>query len=111
MSFTDAEWQRLEAAFPQGVCDWSKPGVGQEQTPLRWATFATGPGGTTLGAAPRSASGAAAAAAEPAVLSGGTRRSAPGELPATGVGTAASAMLGVSGLALAAVVRRVLRRT
>ena len=26
--FTDSEWTRLEAAFPDGVCDWSQPGVG-----------------------------------------------------------------------------------
>lgn len=27
--FTDAEWARLVATFPTGVCDWSEPGRGQ----------------------------------------------------------------------------------
>jgi uncharacterized tannase-like protein DUF6351 len=38
---------RLNAVFPGGVCDWSKPGVGQEEaiSPL---TFVDGPGGHPL---------------------------------------------------------------
>jgi len=24
------EWDRLEVIFPEGVCDWSRPGIGQE---------------------------------------------------------------------------------
>jgi hypothetical protein len=28
-SFTDAQKARMRAAFPTGVCDFSKPGVGQ----------------------------------------------------------------------------------
>lgn len=28
-TFTDPEWARLQATFPQGVCDWAKPGVAQ----------------------------------------------------------------------------------
>ena len=44
---------RLQAVFPQGVCDWSKPGVGQ-QAPVSPLTFATGPGGQPMAAAPRS---------------------------------------------------------
>jgi hypothetical protein len=49
--FTDAQWGRLQAAFPDGVCDWDKPGVGQQpaQGPL---TFVEGPGGEPLPAAP-----------------------------------------------------------
>ncbi|TFZ06872.1 hypothetical protein EZ313_09705 [Ramlibacter henchirensis] len=49
--FTPAQWARLAAVFPGGVCDWSKPGVGQQVavTPL---TFKAGPGGAPLGAAP-----------------------------------------------------------
>ena len=27
--FTDAQWRRLQAVVPSGVCDWSQPGVGQ----------------------------------------------------------------------------------
>ena len=29
VAFSATEWQRLQSIFPQGVCDWSKPGVGQ----------------------------------------------------------------------------------
>jgi hypothetical protein len=44
---------RLKNVFPDGVCDWSKPGVGQQQavSPL---DFTTGPGGMPLPAAPAS---------------------------------------------------------
>jgi hypothetical protein len=50
-TFTDLQWTRLNAVFAEGVCDWSKPGVGQQpaQSPL---TFVGGPGGVPLPAAP-----------------------------------------------------------
>ena len=43
---------RLNAVFPGGVCDWTKPGVGQQKaiSPL---TFAAGPGGQPLPPAPK----------------------------------------------------------
>ncbi len=43
--------ERLNAVFPGGVCDWTKPGVGQQEaiSPL---TFAAGPGGQPLPPAP-----------------------------------------------------------
>ena len=46
-TFTTSQWARLSAAFAGGVCDWSKPGVGQQDaiSPL---TFAAGPGGVPL---------------------------------------------------------------
>ncbi|MGH2794254.1 MAG: DUF6351 family protein [Actinomycetota bacterium] len=110
VAFSDAQWTRLEGAFPTGVCDWSKPGVGQRPG-IPWATFANGPGGSPLSAAPASSPVTGAAAfGEAAVLSEGVRRGAPAELPATGVGSAGSALLGAAGLTLAAVFRRVLRR-
>ncbi|HEX9711650.1 MAG TPA: DUF6351 family protein [Actinomycetota bacterium] len=47
------QWERLRANFPDGVCDFSRPGIGQ--VPVEpWTTFAGGPGGTQLGPAPRS---------------------------------------------------------
>ena len=52
-AFTDAQWARLQAVFADGVCDWSKPGVGQ-QTAVSPLTFKAGPGGQPLGAAPSS---------------------------------------------------------
>jgi hypothetical protein len=51
--FTDAQWERLRAAFPDGVCDPSRPGVG-ERAGVPWTTYADGPGGRALGPAPRS---------------------------------------------------------
>jgi Tannase-like family of unknown function (DUF6351) len=36
--FTPAQWQELESAFPAGVCDYSKPGVGQGPT-TPWMTY------------------------------------------------------------------------
>ena len=54
--FTSDQLARLHAAFPDGVCDWTKPGLGQQpaQSPL---TFANGPGGHPLPPAPRSHGG------------------------------------------------------
>ncbi|MGZ6124729.1 MAG: DUF6351 family protein, partial [Myxococcales bacterium] len=50
-TFSGAQLARLHAAFPGGVCDWSKPGVGQQEaiSPL---TFVAGPGGQPLPPAP-----------------------------------------------------------
>lgn len=52
-TFTAEQLTRLYATFPDGVCDWSKPGVGQQpaKSPL---SFAAGPGGRPLGRAPTS---------------------------------------------------------
>ena len=53
VTFSAAQQARLSATFPGGVCDWSKPGVGQQDavSPL---TFTAGPGGVQLPAAPQS---------------------------------------------------------
>ncbi|TDO56107.1 hypothetical protein EV651_113133 [Kribbella sp. VKM Ac-2571] len=37
--FTDAQWRRLLAIFPGGVCDWSQPGIGQQPLAGTWLTF------------------------------------------------------------------------
>jgi len=42
---------RLRAVFPDGVCDWSRPGVGQ-QTAASPLDFRAGPGGVPFGPAP-----------------------------------------------------------
>jgi hypothetical protein len=51
VAFTVSQLARLQAVFPGGVCDWSKPGVGQQPavSPL---DFAEGPGGVPLPPAP-----------------------------------------------------------
>lgn len=35
----DAQWSRLEAVFPQGVCDFSRPGVGYERLSATWLRY------------------------------------------------------------------------
>ena len=41
----------MEEAFPGGVCDWTLPSVGYTPA-VPWLSFADGPGGRPLGAAP-----------------------------------------------------------
>ncbi len=53
IQFSDAQWAALEAVFPDGVCDYSEPGVGSGPT-IPWLTYAAGPGGVPLGEPPRS---------------------------------------------------------
>ena len=53
ITFTDAQWLRLQALFAEGVCDYQQPGVAQ-QPALPWLTFSAGPGGKALPDAPRS---------------------------------------------------------
>jgi hypothetical protein len=59
VTFTNAEWAELEATFPNGVCDYSKPGVSQRPT-LSWLTYQTASGkviygGRAMGSPPASA--------------------------------------------------------
>jgi hypothetical protein len=55
--FTDDQWSRMEAEFPSGVCDYSKPGIGQQDT-IAWQAYARPDGsviygGKSLGDAPK----------------------------------------------------------
>jgi pimeloyl-ACP methyl ester carboxylesterase len=52
IQFTAAQWTALQATFPKGVCDYTKPGVGQQPT-VAWSTYDF-TGGRPLGAAPTS---------------------------------------------------------
>jgi hypothetical protein len=38
VSFSDAQWSRLEEVFRDGVCDYSRPGVSQ-QGAIAWLTY------------------------------------------------------------------------
>lgn len=49
--FTDAEWATMQKTFASGVCDYSKPSIGQQMT-VPWLNYAAGPGGVPMGAAP-----------------------------------------------------------
>jgi uncharacterized tannase-like protein DUF6351 len=50
---TDADLATLKQTFPRGVCDYKKPGVGQQHS-VPWMTYEDGPGGKPLGPAPAS---------------------------------------------------------
>lgn len=43
-----AQFTRLQAVFPDGVCDWTKPGVGQQAQLASPVSFQSGPSGTPL---------------------------------------------------------------
>lgn len=56
VAFSADQWTRLQSAFPNGVCDWSKPGINQTGA-IPWQTYqdSTGNvvyGGKGLGPAP-----------------------------------------------------------
>jgi Tannase-like family of unknown function (DUF6351) len=53
VAFSDAQWSELQAAFPNGVCNYGAPGVNQGRN-ATWVSYAAGPGGVPLGAAPAS---------------------------------------------------------
>jgi hypothetical protein len=58
VTFTDDQWAALRRAFPNGVCDWSKPGVGTTRN-VAWLTYQDADGhviygGRPMGPAPRS---------------------------------------------------------
>ncbi len=50
-TFTPSQWTRLAKVFASGVCNWTKPGVGQ-QTAVSPLTFKAGPNGAALPPAP-----------------------------------------------------------
>ena len=52
-TFSGNQQSRLQAVFSTGVCDYTKPGIGQ-QAPVTPRTYVGGPGGVPLPAAPQS---------------------------------------------------------
>jgi Tannase-like family of unknown function (DUF6351) len=57
-AFTDPQWAQMQSIFPNGVCDFSKPGVAQQRT-VPWMTYQNAQGkviygGRPLGAPPTS---------------------------------------------------------
>ena len=54
IAFTAAQWAVLQATFPNGVCDWSKPGVGQQPPAGTWLTYEDVVGGRPMPPAPAS---------------------------------------------------------
>jgi hypothetical protein len=51
VTFTDPEWAQLVAAFPAGVCDYSKPGLGQQST-IAWQRYIRPDGTVVVGGEP-----------------------------------------------------------
>jgi len=49
--FSDEQWATLEATFPDGVCDYSKPGVGYTET-VPWMTYQNADGSVIYGGEP-----------------------------------------------------------
>lgn len=39
VAFTEDQWNRLQLVFPDGVCDWSQPGVGQVPLVGTWLRY------------------------------------------------------------------------
>ena len=39
VTLSPAEHRRLALIFPDGVCDWTRPGVGQQPLQDTWLTF------------------------------------------------------------------------
>ena len=51
VTFTDAQWTALQKAFPDGVCDYSKPGVHQHGA-VAWLTYQDAHGNVVYGGKP-----------------------------------------------------------
>jgi hypothetical protein len=39
VELTEDQVERLEAIFPDGACDWTAPGIGQQAPTETWQTF------------------------------------------------------------------------
>jgi hypothetical protein len=53
LQVNDATLEALQGAFPQGICDYAKPGVDRVPT-VPWLSYKKGPGGEPLGEVPAS---------------------------------------------------------
>jgi hypothetical protein len=51
IAFTNDQWAQLVQAFPTGVCDWSRPGVSQQDT-IPWQTYQDENGDVIYGGRP-----------------------------------------------------------
>lgn len=65
----DAEFARLQQVFPDGVCDWSKPGMGQGPT-VTWLRYDAPGGGVVYGGRPLPAAVGGAGLVGPAFREG-----------------------------------------
>lgn len=51
LGLSDAQWAQLQAIFPEGVCDFSKPGVSQQPT-IAWLSYQDAAGRVVYGGRP-----------------------------------------------------------
>ena len=51
ITFTDAQWSQLQQIYPNGVCNYSKPGVDQQPT-VPWLTYQNAKGQVIYGGKP-----------------------------------------------------------
>src|SRR3546814_8525995 len=49
--FTDAQWTQMQTLYPDGVCDFSKPGVSQQKT-IPWLSYQDRNGNVIYGGTP-----------------------------------------------------------
>ena len=54
VTFTPDQWARLQAAFPDGVCNWNAKPLKWKNHSTPWLTYEAGPGGKKLGHEPES---------------------------------------------------------
>ena len=90
---TAAEFARLQAVFPSGVCDYTRPGMSQQPPAGPWMTYAQGPGGQVL-------------AARPVAVPFGPTVTATSTLPNTGTGAPRGLLAVALVLPVAVLVRR-----
>jgi len=57
LGLSDAQWTQLQAIFPEGVCDYSKPGVSQQPT-IAWLSYQDAAGRVVYGGKPLPAAAA-----------------------------------------------------
>ena len=50
-TFTDEQWAELQAAFPDGVCDYSRRGISQRGA-ISWLTYQDAHGDVIYGGKP-----------------------------------------------------------
>ena len=51
LPFSDAQWAQMQALYPEGVCDYTQPGVGSQKT-VSWLTYQDGNGKVIYGGTP-----------------------------------------------------------
>lgn len=94
--FTDAHRDALREAFPEGVCDWSRPDPEFTET-VPWLDYTAGPGGEPLGPAPTSVPFGPGEGGGPRRFAGPERTATAVAVSGTGVGEADTVVIASAG--------------